>query len=74
MHRVDLRIKELKISLPTVRTEMSLPWSSLSVARQSELSVISPSSELEDEPKKRKKESKMRRLIFLHVVDKLNLK
>ena len=64
----------MKISLPTVRTEMSLPWSSLSVARQSELSVISPSSELEDEPKKRKKESKMRRLIFLHVVDKLNLK
>ena len=64
----------MNISLPTVRTEMSLPWSSLSVARQSELSVISPSSELEDEPKKRKKESKMRRLIFLHVVDKLNLK
>ena len=36
---------------------------------QPELFVISPSSELLDGPKRRKKESKMRRLIFLPVVD-----
>ena len=55
----------LKILLPTVG---SLPLSFPSLVTQPELFVISPSSEL-DEPKKRKKESKMRRLIFLPVVD-----
>ena len=43
---------------------MSFP----SVAKQPELSIIAPSSELEVEPQKRKKERKMMEHIFLPVV------